>query len=123
MREVRIHASRAYTVHIEAGLINRVGELLRPLSRAQKACIVSGERVDALYGDRLEQSLRAAGFAVLRWRHPSGEQYKNLETYGRLLNFLAESGLGRGDVLVSLGGGVTGDLTGFAAATYQRGMD
>ncbi len=123
MREVRIHASRAYTVHIEAGLINRVGELLRPLSRAQKACIASGERVDALYGDRLEQSLRAAGFAVLRWRHPSGEQYKNLETYGRLLNFLAESGLGRGDVLVSLGGGVTGDLTGFAAATYQRGMD
>lgn len=123
MREVRIRASRAYTVHIEAGLLSRVGELLRPLTRAQKACIVSGERVDALYGERLEQSLRAAGFAVLRWRHPSGEQYKNLETYGRLLNFLAESGMGRVDVLVSLGGGVTGDLTGFAAATYQRGMD
>ena len=123
MREVRIHASRAYTVGIEAGLLNRVGTLLRPLTRAQKACIVSGERVDALYGDRLEQSLQAAGFTVLRWRHPSGERYKNLETYGRLLNFLAESGLGRGDVLLSLGGGVTGDLTGFAAATYQRGMD
>ena len=123
MREVRIHASRAYRVQIEAGLLNRVGQLLRLLSPAQKACIVSGERVDALYGDRLEQSLQAAGFAVLRWRHPSGEQYKNLNTYGRLLNFLAECGMGRGDVLASLGGGVTGDLTGFAAATYQRGMD
>ena len=123
MREVRIHASRAYTVHIEAGLLDRVGALLRPITRAQKACIVSGERVDRLYGDRLERSLLATGFSVLRWRHPSGEQHKNLETYGRLLNFLAESGLGRGDVLVSLGGGVTGDLTGFAAATYQRGMD
>ena len=62
MREVRIHASRAYTVHIEAGLLSRVGELLRPLTRAQKACIVSGERAEALYGERLEQSLRAAGF-------------------------------------------------------------
>lgn len=123
MSEVRIHASRAYSVQIEAGLINRVGSLLRPLTRATKVCIVSGERVDALYGERLEQSLRAAGFGVLRWRHPSGEAYKNLETYGRLVDFLAESGLGRGDVLVSLGGGVTGDLTGFAAATYQRGMD
>lgn len=123
MSEVRIHASRAYSVQIEAGLINRVGSLLRPLTRATKTCIVSGERVDALYGERLEQSLRAAGFGVLRWRHPSGEAYKNLETYGRLVNFLAESGLGRGDVLLSLGGGVTGDLTGFAAATYQRGMD
>ena len=123
MSEVRIHASRAYRVQIEAGLLSRVGALLRPLTHAQKACIVSGERVDALYGDRLEQSLQAAGFAVLRWRHPSGEQYKNLNTYGRLLNLLAECGMGRGDVLVSLGGGVTGDLTGFAAATYQRGMD
>ena len=67
MREVRIRASRAYTVHIEAGLLSRVGELLRPLTRAQKACIVSGERVDALYGPE-------SGLTVNRYDVPTGKE-------------------------------------------------
>lgn len=123
MKCIQIQASRRYPVFIEAGLLDRSGALLRERSGAETACIVSGELVDALYGDRLEASLNAAGFRVLRFRHPSGEQYKNLETYAALLDFLAREGLGRSDLLISLGGGVTGDLTGFAAATYQRGLD
>ncbi len=123
MKTVSIHASRQYEVRIEAGLLDRAGALLRSLSRAETACVVSGEHVNALYGDRLQRALCEAGFRVLRFAHPSGEQYKNLETYGKLLDFLARNGLGRSDLLISLGGGVTGDLTGFAAATYQRGMD
>ena len=123
MKTIEIHASRPYKVSIQAGLLDRTGELLRERNEAETACLVSGERVNALYGDRLERALLAAGFRVLRFVHPSGEQHKNLETYGKLMDFLAREGLGRGDLLVSLGGGVTGDLTGFAAATYMRGVD
>ncbi len=123
MSSVQIHASRCYEVRIEAGLLDRAGEALRGLSRAGTACIVSGERVWPLYGERLRRSLEAAGFRVLSFVHLSGEEHKNLKTYGELLDFLAREGLSRSDLLVSLGGGVTGDLTGFAAATYQRGVD
>ena len=120
---VDIHASRAYTVRIETGLLDRVGALLREKTAAETVCIVSGQQVWPLYGQRLEQSLHAAGFRTLRFVHPSGEQHKNLKTYGEILEFLAGEGLSRSDLLLSLGGGVTGDLTGFAAATYQRGLD
>ena len=120
---VDIHASRAYTVRIESGLLDRVGALLREKTAAETVCIISGQQVWPLYGQRLEQSLQAAGFRTLCFVHPSGEQHKNLKTYGELLEFLAGEGLSRSDLLLSLGGGVTGDLTGFAAATYQRGLD
>ena len=120
---IEIKASRSYPVTIGTDLLDSAGTLLRQLSSAKTACIVSGEHVGPLYGERLAQSLREAGFRVLRFTHPSGEEQKNLENYGRLLRFLAAKEVGRDDLLVSLGGGVTGDLTGFAAATWQRGMD
>ena len=123
MKRILVQASRRYEVRIENGLLDRVGEELRPLTSAGIAVIVSGKHVAPLYAGRLRASLEQAGFRTLQWVHPSGEQYKTLETYGALLAFLAENRVGRGDVLLALGGGVTGDLTGFAAATYQRGMD
>lgn len=120
---VEVRASRTYTVQIGKGILHSAGERIRQKTQAATACIVSGEHVDALYGDSLQRSLEGAGFRVLRFVHPSGERHKNLETYGKLLGFLARSGLTRSDLLISLGGGVTGDLTGFAAATWQRGVD
>ena len=118
-----IHASKEYRVLIGRDLLPRAGALMRPVSQARNAVVVSGERVYPLYGKALERSLTEAGFRVLRWIHPSGEEYKDLERYGDLLRFLSENAVGRGDLLLSLGGGVTGDLTGFAAATYLRGVD
>ena len=123
MKKIQIQASRTYEVCIEHGILDRAGELLRSLSGARTAVIVTGEHVGPLYAERLGRSLESADFRVLQWTHPSGERYKTLETYGRLLSYLAENRVGRGDLLLALGGGVTGDLTGFAAATYQRGMD
>lgn len=123
MIRIEIRASRPYPVLIESGLLDRAGELLRERSRAETVCIVSGERVFPLCGQRLTRSLEAAGYRVLHFVHPSGECHKNLNTYGELLDALARGGLGRDGLLLSLGGGVTGDLTGFAAATYQRGLD
>ena len=123
MRRIEVKASRDYAVEICPGLLDRAGELLRPQSGADTAVIVAGEHVAALHAPRLRASLERAGFRVLLWTHPSGEAYKTLETYGALLSFLAREGVGRSDLLLALGGGVTGDLTGFAAATYQRGVD
>jgi len=88
----------------------------------QIAALVTDDTVDMLYGDIVEQSLRASGYAVRRFVFPHGEQSKNMETYVSLLNVLTGAGLTRSDVIVALGGGVTGDLAGFAAATYLRGI-
>jgi 3-dehydroquinate synthase len=78
--------------------------------------------VNKLYGDTVEQSLRAAGYAVTRFVFPHGEQSKNTETYVSLLCALAGASLTRSDIVVALGGGVVGDMAGFAAATYLRGV-
>ena len=123
MRTVAIEASRRYEVRIERGLLAQCGAAVRAVTRAETAVIVAGENVWPLYGARVTASLHDAGLRVLSFVIAPGEGSKTLETYGRLLRFLSENRLTRTDVLVALGGGVVGDLTGFAAATYQRGMD
>lgn len=123
MTAVDVSASRDYQVLVGAGLLDQAGERVRAVTKAQTAVIVAGDRVAPLYGERAAASLSAAGFRVLRHTIPHGEGSKSLAGYGELLGFLAENRVNRGDVLIALGGGVTGDLTGFAASTYQRGMD
>ena len=122
MRTISVHASRDYTVSVGPGLLGRVGETLRPLTKASRAALVCGDRVWPLYGAVTAASLEAAGFAVCVKVIPHGEEHKTLATYGELLNFFLENELTRSDLVVALGGGVTGDLAGFAAATYQRGV-
>lgn len=123
MKTIHVPASREYDVLIERGLLDRAGgEIARVLPKARRAVIVCGERVSKLYAARLAASLSHAGLATAEFCYPGGEQYKTLDTYSRLLHFAAAQKLSRGDVIVALGGGVTGDLTGFAAATYQRGL-
>lgn len=123
MKTIHVPASREYDVLIERELLDRAGEeIARVLPKARRAVIVCGERVSKLYAARLAASLSHAGLATAEFCYPGGEQYKTLDTYSRLLHFAAAQKLSRGDVIVALGGGVTGDLTGFAAATYQRGL-
>ena len=123
MTRIRITASRSYDVLIQPGLLDRAGDELRAvLPGARTAAVAADETVSALYGARLAASLEAAGFRTVSFSFPAGEGSKNLTTYAALLDFLGRNGLSRSDVLVALGGGVTGDLAGFAAATYQRGM-
>ena len=122
MSEILISASRKYPVKIENGILDRVGQECRAVLPSCKAVIVSGENVFPIYGDRLKSSLENAGFEVLCFIHKSGESAKSLETFGALQSFLCENRVSRTDVLFALGGGVTGDLTGFAAATYRRGI-
>ena len=122
MQIIEVKASAPYQVHLGNGLLGNVSNSLIPLMPFEKICIVSDSHVFPLYGSRLETSLCFAGQNVCSFVFPAGENRKNAHTYFDLLNFLAENRLTRNDVLIALGGGVVGDLAGFAAATYLRGI-
>ncbi|MEN3330654.1 MAG: 3-dehydroquinate synthase [Blastocatellia bacterium] len=115
---------RSYGIHVEAGLLDEVGDLLRAAvgATARRAVLVSNPTVDHLYGRRLEGGLRRAGFKMERFLIGDGERFKTLGTAEKLYTFLIAQRIERSDVIVALGGGVVGDLSGFAAATYQRGI-
>lgn len=122
MNTVHIQASKAYDIHIGPGLLSHIGALIQDLGSYRKVCIVSDSNVWPLYGEKVRSSLLSRGIEVLSFVFPAGEQNKNADTYLRLLNHLAENSVTRSDLLIALGGGVVGDLTGFAAATYLRGI-
>ena len=119
---IHVEASVSYDVLIGEGLLKDAGERIRKLGSAERTVIVSDDRVFALYGEALKNSLQEAGIRTGEFVFPHGEQSKCMDVYESLLESLSESGLTRSDLLVALGGGVTGDLCGFAAATYQRGI-
>lgn len=123
MRKVRVSAGKPYDVLIERGLIESAGEILKEtLGKTCKAAILTDDTVDALYGQQTEYALRQAGFEVCRFAMPHGEKNKNLAVWGTMLDFLAQHQLTRSDVIVALGGGVVGDMAGFAAASFLRGI-
>ena len=122
MRTVTVNASKSYDILIGGGLLSSLGEKAKTLGKAKKICIVSESTVWPLYGEAAVRSLEGAGFFVISYLFPAGEESKNGETFLNLLNFLAENQLTRADMIVALGGGVVGDLAGFAAASYLRGI-
>lgn len=123
METVTVNASRCYTVRIGSGMLDSGGAYVRAAVRAEKCVLVADTNTAPLYAGRVAESLTAAGLAVVLHTVPAGEPYKNLQTYGELLECFARNRLTRSDCAVALGGGVVGDMTGFAAATYQRGID
>ena len=122
MTQIEILASRNYAVTIGSDLLNGLSQTLRKLTKAEKVCIVSDSNVFALYGQQLCEALTADSLSVARFVFRPGEEQKNSCTYLRLLECLAQNGLTRTDCIIALGGGVVGDLAGFAAATYLRGI-
>ena len=122
MKTVSVTASRNYDIHIDSGLLSQLGTQVAALGKIQTVALVSETAVYPLYGKQAEDSLRQAGLNVVSFVFPAGESSKNANVYLELLNFLAKNRLTRTDALVALGGGVVGDLTGFAAATYLRGI-
>lgn len=122
MKTVHVTASKNYDVIIGNGLLPQLGEKISQIIKPCKVAVVSDSNVYPLYGKTVEDSLGIAGYEIVSFVFPAGEESKNGETYLRLLNFLAENQLTRSDCLIALGGGVVGDLTGFAAATYLRGI-
>jgi len=122
MNTVTVNTSKHYEVKIGSGLLAKLGEEIAPICAKGTAVIVSDSNVWPLYGQAAEESLSRAGIKVLSYVFPAGEQQKNTATYLELVTFLAENRITRSDCLIALGGGVVGDLTGFAAATYLRGI-
>lgn len=122
MRSIHVSASTSYDVLIGEGLIDKSGELTAKVVKPCKCVIVADDTVDELYGDRAQISFSYAGFDATRFAFPAGEASKNLSTLADILNALGEAGLSRSDLVVALGGGVTGDMAGFAAAIYARGI-
>jgi 3-dehydroquinate synthase len=122
MKIVTVNTSKNYEILVGDGLLSHVGEKTRAVCSGEIALIACDDKVNALYRKIVEQSLQKAGYTTNRFVFSNGEQSKNLETYTALLTALARTHISRSDVLVALGGGVTGDLAGFAAATYLRGI-
>ena len=137
MIKIHVAASRQYDVILNRGILSMAGMYVKdalglednPVTgklKNKKICIVTDITVEPLYGREnhpLWNSLAAAGFEVHKYVFPGGEESKNLETIAELLEFLASKRFTRTDVLLALGGGVVGDVTGFAAATYLRGVE
>src|SRR6266852_4289332 len=122
---VRLPArQRNYEIKIGAGLLSQLGREARAVlgPQSRRAALISNPTVFQHYGKLALQSLKAANFKTTHWLMPEGERHKSLGSLAQALKFLTESGIERGDVVVALGGGVVGDLAGFAAATYLRGI-
>ena len=122
MKTVKVSASKEYDVIIGAGLLPDLGRRVANVLHPGKAVIVSDSHVWPLYGEVAAESLKISGFDVINYVFPAGEESKCGSVYLDLLNYLAENQVTRSDCLVALGGGVVGDMTGFAAATYLRGI-
>ncbi len=123
MRKITVNASRVYDIIIDKGILDRAGELALTVKKPCRAAILSDSNVAPLYAERLEASLKKAGFTPITFVIPAGEESKCAEYYLAFLSFLAQNKLTRSDCLFALGGGVVGDLCGFSAATYLRGIE
>ena len=123
MIRIPIESGAPYEVLIEDHILDQTGAYVREVCPgAEKAVIVSDSRVSGLYLSRVEESLKEAGYRTASFVFPEGEKSKCAETYLKLMGFLADEGMTRSDAVVALGGGVTGDMAGFAAATFMRGV-
>ena len=123
MRTLHTAASRPYDIVIGPGLLKEAGARSRLVNNGTRVLLVSDSNVAPLYADTVAASFAAAGYRVTRFVFPAGEASKQLSTIAALYERLAADGLTRADLIAALGGGVTGDMAGFAAATWLRGID
>ena len=123
MKTVKVNASKKYDVRIANGLLTQAGQHIAELHKPCSCMLVSDETVFALYGETVKNELCQAGFTVHTFIIKPGEASKSTSNLVLLWETLAECSITRSDLLVALGGGVVGDLTGFAAATFLRGID
>lgn len=120
--QVTVNASTRYDVVIEDGVTGVCGEYFRKLFSPCKIAVITDDNVQPLYFATVKTSLEKCGFDVLRYTIKAGESSKNLAVYGDILSFLAKNDFTGSDIITSLGGGVVGDLAGFVAATFHRGV-
>ncbi len=123
MTRIHINASTPYDVVIEEGALQRITDYIKPLKPNCRVIIVSDSNVAPHYLDSVKANMEHAGYAVCDYVFPAGESSKNAHQLIDLVEYMAAQSLTRKDLLIALGGGVVGDMAGFAAATYLRGID
>ena len=124
MEELRVDlGERSYDIKIGEDILANLGEYMSDLDIGKKVLIISNPLVDSLYGEEVERAISKAGFKVEKALIPDGEKYKSLETAKDLYDEAVEAGLDRTSSIVALGGGVVGDIAGFIAASFMRGIN
>lgn len=122
MESITVKASKTYEIKIEKGLLEQSGALCSEVIKGKKLLLLTDSNVALLYLDKTKHALESNGFTVLPYIIPAGENSKSAENLLKIVSFLAANHFTRADAIVALGGGVIGDLAGFCAATYLRGI-
>ena len=124
MQEVEVNLKdRSYPIIIQTGLLDKLPQYLSEFVETNRLTLITDSKVGALYGQRAKELLLEKGFEVLYVEIEEGEKSKQLSVYEKILRKIVSAGMDRKSALVALGGGVVGDLGGFVAATYMRGID
>ena len=123
MKKLTVNVGKTYEIFIEKGIMQACGSYIKKVSNAKKVCVITDSNVAPLYLDRVVTSLEKEGYEVCSFTFKAGESSKTTKTIVEMVEFLAEKGLTRKDLVVALGGGVCGDMAGFASAIYLRGID
>lgn len=122
MKTISVYTSNPYEVTVGKGILSQLGAALNQLFPNSRAVVITDDNVEELYGNVLRKTLKKAGIEHSFFIADHGESVKSLETFGEVMTYLAQCELTRTDFLIALGGGTVGDLTGFAASCYLRGI-
>ncbi len=123
MKKLTVNVGKTYEIIIEKGIMQECGAYIKKVSSSKKVCVITDSNVAPLYLDRVVSDLEKEGYEVFSFIFKAGESSKTTAVIVEMVEFLAEKGLTRKDLVVALGGGVCGDMAGFAAAVYLRGID
>lgn len=125
MKEFSVNVSdkSRSNIYIENGLLASAGKIINDNFNSKKIALISDTNVYPLYGEKIKGQLENEGFEVFTYIYPAGEASKNTRELVKIVEFMAESGLTREDIAVALGGGVCGDMVGFAASVFLRGIE
>ncbi len=124
MRTVKVlGVKKPYEVLIGKGILAKLGEVLKSVTDAEKTVIITDDNVDRLYSDKVKAILEKSGFKVLKFVFTHGEKHKTIDTVSDILEYMAEQNVTRKDCIIALGGGITGDISGYTASSYLRGID
>lgn len=120
---IPVRTGRGYDIALGEGVLREAGARIAAVTKSRLAAVITDSNVKKLYAAAVQKSLEASGFRTALFAFPAGETSKSHRTLLAIYSFLASSGITRSDLIVALGGGVVGDVAGFAAATWQRGID
>lgn len=123
MYEIKVKTSKPYSVFVGENILNSVGKMCKEILESKKILVITDDNVEKLYYKSVEKSLEESGFKVEKYVIENGEKSKNLNNFCDILNYLAKMKFTRNDCVLALGGGVVGDLAGFCASSYMRGIE